>query len=97
MFFLTDHTRFWKNVLNSLFMEQIHGNKIRESAQYYFELMTISFCNADKTLTINLLRTKFPSNSNIGTVKSILLAGTILDFNLTKDTVVLQIDVTIQQ
>ena len=73
-------------------MEQIHGNKIRESAQHYFGLMTISFCNA-----INLLRTKFPSNSNIGTVKSILLAGTVLDFNLTKDTVVLPIDVTIQQ
>ena len=51
-------------------MERIHGNKIRESAQHYTELMTISFCNVDKTLTINLLRTKFPSNSTIGRVRS---------------------------
>ena len=78
-------------------MERIHGNKIRESAQHYTELMTISFCNVDKTLTINLLRTKFPSNSTIGRVRSVLLAGTIFDFNLTKDIVVLPIDVTIQR
>ena len=56
--------------------------------------MTLSFPNAAKTLTINLLRMKFPSNSNLGTVKSIFLVGTILHFDVTNDIVILAVDVT---
>ena len=56
--------------------------------------MTIWFFDADKTLTINLLRTKFPSNFNLGTVRSIFLAGTILDLDVTNDIEILPVDVT---
>ena len=92
-FFLIGNTCFWTNVLNYLFIEQIQTNENWESVQQYTELMTILFFNSEKILAINLLRTKLSSISNLGMVRSIFLAGTILDLDVTNDIEILPLDV----